>query len=162
MKRHGLVLFFTLCASLLFSSCMTRKEREQWNKDMEKVSLWNYYNRKYNGSTKKEIIGKFGAPDRIIDMGDGEEIIIYEKITTKTTTSTSNSGTTSISHTDKNGITITSNRSDTYGPQSTSTTSTTTSRDFKEFYIDKNGKCYSVKTNDWTYRKYLPDDYYSN
>lgn len=160
MKKNGLVLIITLCASLLFSSCMTKKrqaEHEQFEKDYERVSLKEYYNEKYQGSTKKEIILEFGAPNRIVDLGEGEEVLIYEAISTKTSESTvtPNTTSTSITHT-QNGITTTTTRPITDVQKTTSTsTTTTTGRYFKEFYMDKKGKCYLVKTNLWEFRKNL-------
>ena len=53
---------------LVLSSC--------WSTQV--VSLQEEYNQQWKNATKKEIIHQFGIPNSIVDIEDGESIMIYE------------------------------------------------------------------------------------
>lgn len=84
-------------------------------------SLNREYSKEWKGATQKQIIDAYGAPDRIVNAGSGNRIIIYEDFTVKAFSATI--GDYDIGKADKQ-------------------------RTFIEFYMDGYGKCYQVRTSD--------------
>lgn len=111
--------FFNIYLSFIFvvviiglSSCTTTRYYS--------YSLENKYNKEWVGETRKSIIDNCGAPNRTVDAGNGNLILVYEDITVSAFST--NIGGYDIGSANRN-------------------------RSFVEFYLDRNGKCYQVKTN---------------
>lgn len=90
------------------------------------ISLQNKYNQEWKGSSKKEIILEFGIPDRILDLDDDESVLVYEN---------------NVNQTNVNGEI---GRRDFEAESITKTER----QQYKEFYLDNNKICYSVRTNE--------------
>ncbi len=114
MEKSFKLVFVIVCMNALFClfSCTTTKYYS--------YSLANEYNKAWVGKTKKQIIDNGGAPSRIVNTGEGNQIVIYEDVTVNSFST--NIGGFDIGRTDRN-------------------------RSYVEFYINKNGQCYQVKTN---------------
>ena len=81
------------------------------------VSGSDYYNSAYRGHTHGQIVKEYGAPDRQVSDGEGGYILVYETYHTS-------------SHVDNMGFVDHSVR-----------------KSYIQFFMDKNGVCYNVKTN---------------
>ncbi len=126
MKRCTLSLLLLVIACT-FSSCYSTYQ----------VSCADDYAKRFKGSTKNGIIREWGVPDRVVDIGNGESVIVYEKYYSNTTTYSQSQT--------KYETTSYSNGERTYGE---SNSSTSEDRYYTEFYMNKNGLCYMVKTTD--------------
>lgn len=145
--------------------------------DTKVIPLEAEYNQQWKNATKNEIIRQNGAPNRIIDLDNEEYIIVYEnyKLNTSTsevstnysfanvngnsTTNAYGSGNANI-RTYGNNTYLNGNSSATinssgkisaYGNNTTysnTTSSTSEKRNYTEFFMDKNNKCYLVRTSD--------------
>lgn len=82
-------------------------------------------NRQWNGRSYAEIVMSFGAPTRVAPDGKGGNIYVYEEIKTKYTSKSER---------------------DIFDDIETNTTVSTV-RDFTEFYVDAQDKCYLVRSN---------------
>lgn len=119
--KHCLLLCGLVAALFALSSCSTTRY----------VSVEGEYNDMWRGHTYAEVIKAYGAPDRETADGAGGIILIYERTTV--TTSTTSDG---------------YYRPYYYYPWGpTLRTTTSTEKDYVHFYIDKEDKCYQVKTN---------------
>ena len=116
-----------MIAVCLFASCATTKTYQ--------VSMLSEYTNMFVGKSHNDIVSALGAPDRQTTDGAGGTILIYEKITT---TSTSNS---------VNAAYNVNYFTKTYTPGVKTSTSTSTNTSFVHLYIDNSGTCYNVKTN---------------
>ena len=122
MKKIG-ILFSFLILVLLYSSCTSTVY-------LSKQS--DYYNQ-YVGQSERSIIRAWGAPTRETSDGDTGKILVYEQLSS----TTSSSSGTMASSSALTGPIITSD----------ATSSITTSTAFAQFFMDKDGICYDVKTN---------------
>ncbi len=95
-------------------------------------SLQDQYNSAYRGCSKAQIINRIGAPSRTTSNGNGGEILIYENFRS-TTIGTANASAYAYG-----------NSANAYG---NSYSYTFNGRNFAEFYIDNNDRCYQVRTN---------------
>ncbi len=123
MKRLFLSIAIVMIVSCLFTSCTVYQT--------SRVSMLSDYTTAFVGKPHNHIVATLGAPDRQTSDGAGGTILIYEK-----TTMTSNSVATAYN---VNYFTKT------YTPGTS--TSTTESTSYIHLFIDKDGVCYSVKTN---------------
>lgn len=69
-------ILYLLAAVLLFSSCSILKVS----------SVEQEYNEVWKGKSYTDIVMEFGAPDRVESDGSGGQILIYENVSTTTTT----------------------------------------------------------------------------
>ena len=69
-------ILYLLAAVLIFSSCSILKVS----------SVEQEYNEVWKGKSYTDIVMEFGAPDRVESDGSGGQILIYEKVSTTTTT----------------------------------------------------------------------------
>ncbi len=97
---------------IVLSSCTTTKYYS--------YSLQDQYNKEWVGKSRKNVIDNCGAPNRTVDAGNGNLILVYEDISVSAFST--NIGGYDIGSANRN-------------------------RSFVEFYLDRNGKCYQVKTN---------------
>lgn len=109
--------------SFVFSSCGTISALlgSPDYADMERE-----FNMAYVGKTHANIVTTYGAPDRVESDGQGGQILVYEKITTKTSTDVDTHF----------GM---------FDPDYETTIST--DKSYKHFFMDQDGICYMVKTN---------------
>ena len=111
MKKVKNILVICLF-SLLLNSCYTTNT---YLRDLEPI-----YNKTYRGETRKEIIDSNGYPDRIVNIGNGNKILVYEQFRTV-----------GVSHS-IGGVDL--GRVDDL-------------RFYAEFYLDRYDKCYKVRSN---------------
>lgn len=126
MKRC-LLLCSLVAAVFAFSSCSTTRY----------VSAQDDYNAMWRGHSYAEIINAYGAPDRETADGADGIILVYERTTVTTSTST-------------DGFYYHSPwlYGPYYGPWGpTLRTTTTTDNDYVHFYVNNEDKCYAVRTN---------------
>lgn len=114
MKNLKLFILFIAIIPLL-SSC--------WS--TQYISLQDEYNNEWKGASKKEIILKWGIPNKEIDMDNDESVLVYED---------------NVIHTN---VYEEAKRRD----RETDAT-TKIDRQYKEFYLDNNKNCYAVRTNE--------------
>lgn len=84
------------------------------------------FNLAYVGKTYSNIVTTFGAPDRVESDGQGGKILVFEKINTTISTDVDTHF----------GM---------FDPDYTTTQST--SKSYRHFFMDEDGVCYLVKTN---------------
>ena len=142
MKKFLVTL---VLATLFLTSCTTTKY----------YSLQNSYNEKYKNSTRNEIYRIWGSPNRVVDMDKGEYILVYERYETNTSTksfTTSNAYASANSNSYYNSYTDNSWTNGSAQGNSNSFTNrntrTTENRYYTEFYMNKNDRCYGVRTTD--------------
>lgn len=139
------VLFVLLITATFLCSCTTTKY----------YSLADSYWKKYGNATKNEIYRSFGVPTRTVSMNDGEYVLVYEKYVTSTTTNSYSNTNANANATVGSYYTTDQTYANVYGNSSNysgSNTSTSNNRYFTEFYMNKNDRCYSLRTTD-TYGK---------
>ena len=125
MKKF-LKSFICIVLSILLTACYTTQY----------VPLESQYNEFWKGKHKTEIIQAYGVANRIESDGDKGYIMIYEKFTFNTNSSISGDVKTSVyGYSAKTNIT------------ESGYSSTSESRDYKEFFMDENDECYLVRTN---------------
>ncbi len=116
--------------SVLLTACYTTQY----------IALEPQYNEIWKGKTKAEILRTFGVADRIESDGEGGSILVYEKYSVTTQSSSTGSGkATAYNNTYNNSVYVNS-RAQNY-------TRTTENRNYKEFFINKDDICYHVRTN---------------
>ena len=104
----------------------------------EYISLQDEYNRIWKNASKNEIIRQNGVPTRTVALDDGESVLVYENYSYVT-----NSNNSSFAYA-RNGV---------YGngvyanSGSSGVSKTTENRSYAEFFLNKYGNCYMVKTN---------------
>lgn len=113
-------------------------------------SLQPKYNEQFKDATKNEIYRSQGVPTRIVEMDEGEYVLVYEQYETNSSTRSysksnvnANADAGSYYNTDQTYANVYGN-SNTY---SGSNTRTTNDRKYTEFYMSKDDRCYSVRTN---------------
>lgn len=138
-------LFVLLVTATFLCSCTTTKY----------YSLADTYWQKYGNATKNEIYRSFGVPTRTVSMDNGEYVLVYERYETSTTTNSysntnanANANAGSYYTTDQTYANVYGNSNNYSG----SNTRTSNNRYFTEFYMNKNNRCYSLRTTD-TYGK---------
>ena len=124
--KHCLLLCSIIAAVFALSSCSTTRY----------VSAQDDYNAIWRGHSYAEIINAFGAPDRETADGADGIILVYERTTVTTSTTA-------------DGYMY---RPYFYGPFGgpwgpTIRTTTETDKDYVHFYVNKEDKCYAVRTN---------------
>lgn len=131
MKRTFLLFAIIMIVSCLFTSCTVYKTTQ--------VSMLSDYTTEFVGKSHNHIVATLGAPDRQVSDGAGGTILIYEK-TTMTSASTSNSVAAAYN---------VNYFSKTYTPGTKTSTSTSTTEytSYIHLFISKDGECYAVKTN---------------
>lgn len=88
--------------------------------DYEYESAESYYNSKYKGYTKTQIVNDYGAPDRVVPIEGQSVILVYETYAVRKP----------------------------FDPWGLGIGSSTVERtSYVEFYIGNDSKCYKVKTN---------------
>lgn len=117
-------VFALLAAIVAFSSCATS----------HLVSQEANMNAAWVGKTHADVIQTYGAPDREVTDGNNGMVLIYEKLTTRSHTSTTNYG------------------GPWYGPWGGPwgpdyNTTVYTDKDYVHFYVNPTGNVYQVKTN---------------
>lgn len=120
------VIIIVLSVLLLLNSCVSYKA----------VSNEAEYNQTWRNATKNDIIRQIGVPSRIVEMDDGEYVIVYEQFSTYT----SNTGTSQY-------------QSYTNQTVYNGSSSTSQNRSYTEFYMNSLNRCYAVKTSDWHQEK---------
>ena len=114
-KRNLLIGLF----SMLLVACTTT--------NYYTYSLNDKYSQQWRGESQKTIIDTYGAPNRIVDAGNGNKIIVYEDYSVRAFSTTIG------------GFDVGKARK---------------KRTFIEFYMNNSGQCYQVKTSDTgTYSK---------
>lgn len=63
-----------VCCLVTLTSCYTYETYT--------TSLEPEYNRMYRNWTKRQVMSKYGAPDRTVDFGSTSEVLVYEKFNT--------------------------------------------------------------------------------
>ena len=128
-----------LCSILMLSSCYATRQ----------VPVQAEYDSLYVGRTRADIIREFGIPDRQATYEDVGEILAYEKYSTvsskEVTSKTASNTETSPSLLSKGTETKTKVETEVSNKNTTST-----QREYANFYFDDNKVCYQVRTN---YRK---------
>lgn len=127
MKRLFLSFAVIMIISCLFTSCTVY--------NTSRVSMLSDYTTEFVGKPHNHIVATLGAPDRQTSDGAGGTILIYEK-TTMTSTSNSVAAAYNVNYFSK-----------TYTPGTQTSTSTSEYTSYIHLFIDKDGVCYSVKTN---------------
>lgn len=84
--------------------------------------------KKWAGKEYKDIVKSYNTPDRIEKNGSEGTILVYEDITSVSECETKTCDTA-------------------YGPKVTTTTTTRRHRQYTNFFLDRKGSCYMVKTN---------------
>ena len=92
------------------------------------IPLQDEYNNEWKGASKKEIILKWGIPDKVLDLEDNESVLVYEN----TILNQSINGKVGESSFEVESV----------------TSGTKSNRQYKEFYLDNNKNCYAVRTNE--------------
>lgn len=142
--RKVIILLLLITAAFL-CSCTTTKY----------YSLADTYWQKYGNATKNEIYRSFGVPTRTVSMNGGEYVLVYEKFVTSTTTNSYSNTNANANATVGSYYTTDQTYANVYGNSnnySGSNTTTSNNRYFTEFYMNKNDRCYSLRTTD-TYGK---------
>lgn len=131
MKR---ITFFLLAIMVSFAlnSCWTT----------EHIPLQDEYNQRWRNMSKNDIIRQVGIPNQTVSLDDGESVLVYEAYSSVTNTENSSSSYAYIPN--KTGI---FGRGIYANSGSSGVSVTTENRSYAEFFIDKDGKCYLVRTN---------------
>lgn len=139
MKRSILHLVIVAMTSCLLTSCFTTKTQTYTYTQSIPVSKLSDYTTEYVGKPHNYIVSVLGAPDRQTSDGAGGTILIYEK-TTITSTSSSNSMAAAYN------VNYSTN---TYTPGSATTTQSVQSANtsYIHLFVNSEGVCYNVKTN---------------
>lgn len=125
MKKH-MKNFICILLSFLLTACYTTQY----------VPLETQYNEFWKGKHKTEIIQAYGVADRTESDGGKGYIMIYEEFTINTSSSAYGDVRTS-AYTNSVNTNITGKEY----------SSSSESRDYKEFFMDENDECYLVRTN---------------
>ena len=127
MKKLRSIIFIISCIPLLCSCWST-----------EYVSRSDEYNQAWKNASKNDIIRINGVPNRTVSLDDGESVLVYENYSFVTNSNNSSAAYARPS-TFGNGVYANSG--------SSGVSRTTENRSYAEFFIDKYGKCYMVRTN---------------
>lgn len=126
MKKLRLFVIIIACIPLL-SSC--------WS--TEYISRQDEYNRVWKNASKNEIIRQNGVPNRTVTLDDGECVLVYENYRYITN---SNNSTSAYARPGVFGGVYANSGS-------SGVSQTTENRSYAEFFLNKNGNCYMVRTN---------------
>ena len=114
MKRIAHFVFL-LAISLILCSC--------WSSQV--IPLQNQYNEQWRNVSKNDIIRQFGIPNRIVDIEDGESVLVYENYEHNT---------------------VLEGKAHFRSVEAESKTNS--ERFYVEFFLDKDKKCYQVRSNE--------------